>query len=126
VNAHDLPEGIYDIEGDRKQGVKTYAISFGERTAAQISFAMFFISGILALLLVIIGTLTLIFYFPFLFLWIYTLYYSHRLVKADDTTMKTLSSKVGRKGFDYFLMSYNLIFLDVIVRIVLSHFNVTI
>ena len=45
-NAHDLPEGIHDMEGDHKLGVKTYATSFGEKNAARISFCMFFISGI--------------------------------------------------------------------------------
>ena len=52
-NAHDLPEGIHDVEGDRIQGVKTYATSFGEKNTAKISFTMFFISGILGILLFI-------------------------------------------------------------------------
>ena len=37
-NAHDLPEGVHDVKGDRISGVKTYATSFGEKTAARISF----------------------------------------------------------------------------------------
>jgi len=40
-NAHDLPEGIHDMEGDHKLGVKTYATSFGEKNAAKISFVYF-------------------------------------------------------------------------------------
>jgi len=35
-NAHDLPEGIHDMEGDHKLGVKTYATSFGEKNAEKI------------------------------------------------------------------------------------------
>jgi len=60
-NAHDLPEGIRDMEGDRKLGVKTYATLFGEKNAAKISFCMFFVSGIFDILLFIRTILSPIF-----------------------------------------------------------------
>ncbi|MCK5458887.1 MAG: UbiA family prenyltransferase [Thermoplasmatales archaeon] len=121
-NAHDLPEGIHDVEGDRKLGVKTYATSFGEKNAARISFAMFFISGILGFLLFYRTILTVVFLIPFLGIWLYTLYYSYRLLKADGKEMKPLGAIVGRKGFNYFLITYNLIFLDVFVQLIRFHF----
>jgi geranylgeranylglycerol-phosphate geranylgeranyltransferase len=116
-NAHDLPEGIHDAEGDRKCGVMTYATSFGERNAARISFAMFFLSGILGILLFIKTILTLVFLIPFLGIWIYTLFYSYRLLKTDKERMKEVGALVGRKGFNYFLISYDLIFLDILVQL---------
>jgi len=121
-NAHDLPEGIHDVKGDRKLGVKTYATSFGEKNAARISFAMFFISGILGILLFYRTILTFVFLIPFLGIWLYTLYYYYRLLKADGNEMKPLGALVGRKGFNYFLIAYNLIFLDVFVQLILFHF----
>ena len=121
-NAHDLPEGIHDIEGDRKTGVKTYATSFGEKNAARVSFAMFFISGILGILLFYTTILQFVFLLPFLALWLYTLYYAYKLVTAEKNQMKNLGALVGRKGFNYFLIAYDLIFLDVLVQVVLAHY----
>ena len=120
-NAHDLPEGIHDAEGDRISGVRTYATSFGERNAARISFAMFFISGILGIILFIRTILTPVFLVLFLGVWVYILYYSYKLVKADKKEMKDLGSLVGRKGFNYFLIAYDLIFLDVLIRLLILH-----
>lgn len=118
-SAHDLAEGIHDAEGDRKHDVRTYATSFGKKNAARISFAMFFISGILGITFVIKKILTPIFLFPFLGVWIYILYYSYKLLKADEKGMKKLSAIVGRKGFDFFLLSYDFIFLDVFIQLLL-------
>jgi len=122
-NAHDLPEGIHDYSGDLKQGVKTYATSFGEKNAARISFAMFFISGILGFLLFYKTILTFVFLIPFLGIWLYTLYYSYRLLKADEKEIKPLGALVGRKGFNYFLLAYDLIFLDVFVQLLIFNFK---
>ncbi|MCK5030391.1 MAG: UbiA family prenyltransferase, partial [Thermoplasmatales archaeon] len=123
-NAHDLPEGIHDMKGDRKLGVKTYATSFGEKNAAKISFGMFFISGIFGILLFIRTILSPIFLIPFLILWAYILNNSYKLVKADKEDMKKMGKIVGRKGFNYLLMSYNLIFLDVLLQLINHHFNI--
>jgi len=124
VNAHDLPEGIHDVDGDRRLRVKTYATSFGERNAAKISFCMFFISGLLGVLLFLRTTLSLIFLLPFLILWAYILYASYGLATADKKDMKQIGKIVGRRGFDYFLISYNLIFLDLLIQLINHHFNV--
>ena len=121
-DAHDLPEGIHDVEGDRKIGVRTYATSFGEINAAKISFTMFFISGILGIMLYQQTFLSFIFLVPFLIIWIYILSWSYRLIKSDRTNRKEIATKVGRKGFDYLLMSYNLIFLDVLIQLIQYHY----
>lgn len=121
-NAHDLAEGIVDAEGDRKHGVRTYATSFGERIAAKISFLMFILSGVLGFLLFLYTPLSWFFIIPFIGIWLYILRYSYRLLKARDLEMmKKLGAVVGRKGFDYFLFSYDLIFLDVFLQILLQY-----
>jgi 4-hydroxybenzoate polyprenyltransferase len=117
-NAHDLAEGICDAEGDRKSGVRTYATSFGERNAARISSTMFFLSGILGIILFIRTILTLVFLIPFLLIWLYTFYQSYKLLKAKVSDMKKLGAVVGRKGFNYFLIIFNLIFLDILIQII--------
>jgi 4-hydroxybenzoate polyprenyltransferase len=121
-NAHDLPEGIRDAEGDRKLGVKTYATSFGEKNAARISFFMFFISGILGIILFLRTALSYVFLIPFLIMWIYILFWSYKLVKSEKKDMKKMGTIVGRKGYDYFLMSYNLIFIDILAQLIYHHF----
>ena len=121
-SAHDLPEGIHDVKGDRKLGVKTYATSFGEKNAARISFGMFFFSGILGMLLFIRTVLSPIFLIPFLAIWVYTLYWSYKLVKADNNDMKELGTIVGRKGFDYLLFAYVFIFIDILLQLVWYHY----
>jgi 4-hydroxybenzoate polyprenyltransferase len=121
-NAHDLPEGIHDADGDRKQGVKTYATSFGERNAARISFTMFLISGILGITIFIRTILTPIFLVPFLIVWLYTMYYSYKLLKSDVKDMKKMGSVVGRKGFNYFLIAFNFIFLDIFIQVLIQNF----
>jgi len=124
-NAHDLPEGIHDYEGDLKHGVKTYATSFGPKNASIISFSMFFISGILGILIFIKTVLSPIFMIFFILLWLYIMYYSYKLLRADDKKRKDIAPIVGRKGYDYFLMSYNLIFVAILVQLVLYHLNIT-
>jgi len=117
--AHDLPEGIHDVDGDRKLGVRTYASSFGEKNAARISFTMFFISGLLGIVLFIRTILTPIFLVPFLLLWLYAMYHSYKLLKANKEDMKKLGKIVGQKTFRYFWLTYDLIFLDLLIQIVI-------
>jgi 4-hydroxybenzoate polyprenyltransferase len=117
--AHDLPEGIHDVEGDHKLGVKTYATSFGEKNAARISFIMFFISGLLGILLFIRTILSPIFLVLFLTLWFYALYHSYELLIADKKNMKKIGKIVGQKTFRFFWISYDLIFLDLILQLLI-------
>ncbi len=122
-NAHDLPEGIHDARGDRKSGVRTYATSFGEKNAARISFIWFLISGLLGVILFFRTILSLIFLISFLCIWAYTMYYSFKLLKSDVKDMSQLSSDVGRKGFNYFLITFDLIFLDLFIQLLGLNLN---
>jgi 4-hydroxybenzoate polyprenyltransferase len=118
-DAHDLAEGIHDVEGDRRFDVKTYATSFGEKTAAQISFAMVCISGVIGLLLWLMTLLSLLFFVPFLLLWIYTLYHTVPLIRATDNIQRRQQARiVGRKQYNFLLFSYTLIFLDVFIQLI--------
>jgi len=125
-NAHDLPEGIRDYEGDLKQGVKTYATSFGLKNTSIISFTMFFISGLLGILIFIKTVLSPIFMIFFILLWFYIMTYYYKLLRADDKKKIDIAPIVGRKVYDYFLMSYNLIFFAIIVHLILFYYNITI
>jgi 4-hydroxybenzoate polyprenyltransferase len=117
-DAHDIAEGIHDIEGDRSLGVKTYATSFGEKTAAKVSFAMYLFSGVLGILLFYYTLLSWVFLIPFLCFWLYTLCYAYMLVKTkDDLQRKTLGRLIGRKGFDFLIASFVLIFFDVLLQL---------
>lgn len=118
-NAHDLPEGIHDVAGDRISGVKTYATSFGERTAARISFGMFLIAGMLGFLLFLRTLLSWFFLIPFMVIWLYTLSFSYRLMRKPVDQMPSFGSIVGRKGFTFLLVSFDLMALDVLLQIVL-------
>lgn len=116
-DAHDLPEGIHDIEGDKKHGVRTYASSFGIKTSAKISFAMYFISGILAIILFFRTILSPIFLVPFIIVWLYTLSWSYRYIKKDEQEMKETGLLIGQKGFNYFLTVFVLMFLDILLQL---------
>ncbi len=120
--AHDLPEGIHDLEGDKKLGVKTYAASFGVRTAARISFIMFLISGIIGIIIFIRTILTPIFLILFLLLWIYTMFNSYRLLIARNKDITDLGKIVGQKTFRFFWITYDIIFLDILIQILIFYF----
>lgn len=122
-DAHDLAEGINDVEGDRRLGVRTYATSFGEKTAAKISFFMIVIAGVIGILLWVFTVLSLIFFIPFLLLWVYTLNQSYSMVKiTDDPDRRRQAKIVGKKQYDFLLFSYTLIFLDVLLQLLNSFY----
>jgi geranylgeranylglycerol-phosphate geranylgeranyltransferase len=116
--SHDIAEGIHDFEGDLKNGVRTFATSFGKKNAAQISFVMLFISGIFGIILFITTILTIIFLVPFLCLWFYTILHAYKMIKTNKDDIKNLSKIIGRKEYNYFIFSYNLIVLDIVIQVI--------
>jgi len=116
-DAHDLAEGIHDVEGDRRMGVRTYATSFGEKNAAVISFVMVFLSGVLGILVYLFSLLSLIFLFPFLIVWVYTLFSFYKLIVVDPSQRGRMGKTVGRIGYNYFLLSYVFLFFDVLIQV---------
>ena len=124
-NAHDIAEGIHDVIGDRRLGVRTYATSFGERNAAIISCIWFFLSGIFAFILVIQSIVSLIFLVLFSIIWLYTLTLSIRLLRSKPEELRMLSSMVGRKGFNYLLFSYNILFIDIFLQLLFNYFGIS-
>jgi 4-hydroxybenzoate polyprenyltransferase len=123
-DAHDLPEGIHDIDGDKRLGVRTYASSFGIKTSAKVSFGMYFISGILGVILFFRAILSPIFLIPFLIIWLYTLSWSYRYIKKDEQEMKDTGLIIGQKGFNYFLTAFDLMFLDILLQMLYHSFFV--
>jgi 4-hydroxybenzoate polyprenyltransferase len=120
-DSHDLVEGISDMEGDKITGVKTYATSFGPRTAAFVSFFMVVLAGVFGILLYVYSFLNEVFVVPFILLWVYTLVFSFKLVRASDyKEQKALGRMVGRKNYNFLLFSYVLIFLDIFIQLILT------
>jgi geranylgeranylglycerol-phosphate geranylgeranyltransferase len=122
-NAHDLAEGIVDVEGDRIHGVKTYATSFGVKNAANISFIWFLIAGIMGVILFFITVLSFVFLILFICIWLYIMYNSLKLLTSKKDDMKIMAAIIGRRGFDFFLLSFNFMFLDLVVQLLFHHFN---
>jgi geranylgeranylglycerol-phosphate geranylgeranyltransferase len=120
-NAHDLAEGIVDVEGDRIHGVKTYATSFGVKNAARISFIWFLIAGLMGIILFLKTVLSYVFLVSFICIWIYIMSQSFRLLTSKKEDMKKIGAIVGRKGFDFFLFSFNFMFLDLLVQLIIHH-----
>jgi 4-hydroxybenzoate polyprenyltransferase len=119
---HDLPEGIHDVEGDKKLGVKTYATSFGIKTAAKVSFSMFLISGIIGMVLYLKTILSPLFLILFIILWLYALYNSYKLLIARKEDMKPLGNIVGQRTFRFFWLTYDIIFFDILIQVLIYHF----
>jgi len=117
-DAHDIGEGIHDVVGDKKFNIKTYSTSFGIEKASKISFMMYLLSGFFIIILFFNSLLSPIFLVLFLLIWFYILYYAYKLLKAKGEKKIKLGQKVGQKGFDFLLLTYSLIFVDMLINIV--------
>ena len=120
-SSHDIAEGIHDAKADFMHGIKTYATTFGNEKASKISFFMFIISGIFGILIFIRSILSPIFLCVFLCLFLYTLIYPFRLLKSRKQEIEKQGFIVGRKLFDYFLFTYDILFIDLIIQIIIFY-----
>lgn len=120
--AHDYPEGIHDAEGDRRAGLMTYTTSFGEKSAARMSFLMLFIAGIIGIILYFKTILTPIFLILFLSLWVYTLFFSYKFLKMNRENTKKNGLSTGLKIYRFFWATYVFIFFDILIQILVLHF----
>ncbi len=117
-SCHDIPEGIADEGGDRLAGVRTYATSFGAKNAARVALAWFVLSGLLGVMLFATTSLSYLFLIPYFILFFYTGGYFLRLSRMSDiAAINAFAPTVGRKGFNHFLFTFDLIFIDLLTRI---------
>lgn len=123
-SAHDIPEGIHDAEGDLKERIRTYTTSFGEKAAAKISFILLVFAGLTGIILFLKTSLTLVFLFPFLILWIYTLYSSYKFLKLEKEQMKESGLLTGLKIYRFFLATYVFIFLDISAQLLIFYLRI--
>jgi 4-hydroxybenzoate polyprenyltransferase len=122
-SSHDIAEGIHDAEGDAKFGVRTYATSFGESTAAK--FAVFYIvlSGIFGVAVYIVTPLSLIYLIGFLLYWGYTVSRYLQLLKTEGIERRQIGPRIGKNGFDFLLFVYDLIFLDLVIHLLVPNLS---
>jgi 4-hydroxybenzoate polyprenyltransferase len=119
-NSHDVAEGIVDFKADKKYGVNTYATSFGVINASKISLFLFFLSVAFGIILYHQTILSPVFIIPFLILATYTFFYQYKLITSNKENLKVQGAISGRKLYDYFLFTFNLIFIDLAIQIALS------
>ena len=119
-DSHDIAEGIVDRDADKKYGIRTYATSFGNIKASKISFFMFFLSAVFGIILFLQSILSPFFLILFIILTVYTLQFPLKLIKAKKEELRMHSAVSGRKLYDYFLFTYNLIFIDLVLQLILS------
>jgi len=114
--SHDIAEGIHDAEADLAHGVKTYATTFGKEKAAKISLIMFVISGIFGIIMFLESILSPIFLCIFLLFFLYTIFYPLKLLKSKKEKIEKQGFIVGRKLYDYFLFTFDILFIDLIIQ----------
>lgn len=124
-SSHDIAEGIHDIEGDARFTVRTYATSFGESTAAKVSFIYIVLSGVfgVAVFLVARSTLSPIYLVGFLLYWMFTVCRYSQILRVEGEVRRQLGLKIGKIGFDFMLFVYDLIFLDLLIQLIVGHFG---
>lgn len=116
ISSHDIIDGIHDFEGDKKNGVYTYANSFGIANALIISKIWFVISGVLGIFIFIFSPLNLFFLICFIILWFY-LFIQYIKLNSKDISRKEINQKISRISYNYFLFTFNVIFIDIIIQL---------
>jgi 4-hydroxybenzoate polyprenyltransferase len=116
-DSHDISEGIADYDADKRYEIRTYATSFGKLQASKISFIMFILSAVFGVILFFQSILSPFFLIFFLILTLYNFKFPFKLIKTKKEELKEQGVISGRKMYDYFLFTYNLIFIDLLIQI---------
>lgn len=80
----EITKGIVDVDGDRKEGVRTIAVTSGEKNAAMIA-SLFFLSAVLVSIYPIYSQIVSFWYIPFVAITDLGLIYSSYQVISDPT-----------------------------------------
>lgn len=80
----EITKGIVDVDGDRKEGVRTIAVTSGEKNAAMIA-SLFFLSAVLVSIYPITSQIVSFWYIPFVAITDLGLIYSSYQVISDPT-----------------------------------------
>jgi 4-hydroxybenzoate polyprenyltransferase len=118
----DISGAVRDREGDLKNNVKTFAVSFGNKTAAILSTITFFIALFFSILLAKYTLLGPIYLTIVLFAAVYTFYLLTKLIKNPSIENGRNSFVMGSSFFYYTAFG---IFVDVFIKIILNSFNIT-
>jgi 4-hydroxybenzoate polyprenyltransferase len=118
VSSHDILQGIHDYNGDKKRGVQTYCSSFGVSKAIMVSMLWLIISGMFGILIYIFTVLDIIFLVLFILIWIYTFLKYIPLFHLETKYIEKKSIVTSRIGYDYFLFFYDIVFFDMMIRLI--------
>ena len=116
ISSHDIIDGIHDYEGDKKNGVYTYANSFGIQNAFIISRIWFIVTGVLGVLIFLFSSLSYVFLICFILLWFY-LFFHYMKLTSKDISKGEINQKISRISYNYFLFTFSLIFIDIIIQL---------
>ncbi len=111
--SQDIPGGVRDLEGDRTQGVQTFAVALGARGAARVSLVALLLSSVpLAFFLYLRG------FGPFnyaahtaLLLWALL-----PSIEFNKTQSPRVSAVACETGFYYFVMTYGLLGVETLLH----------
>ena len=115
--AHDIAEGVHDADADFRYGVQTYATALGKKKTMILSFIMFGISGFAGMTLFLLSILSLIFFILFSIVFAYTFFSAITHIRSKTENIEEYGTFVGRRFYDYFLITYDIIFMDIIIQI---------
>lgn len=120
-SAHDIIEGIHDADGDKIEGIKTYATSFGEKTASYISFIWFIISGFFGIIIFYFFLKFILFLILFLLLWFYVFFNYYKIIIFEKKNIKEVGLIFGRLIYNYFIFTYNLMFFNIFFLLLINN-----
>lgn len=115
--AHDIAEGVHDADADCKFGVRTYATTLGKEKTMPISFIMFGISGFCGISLFFVSILSPVFFVLFAILFVYIFFSTIIHMRQKSDSIEKYGVFVGRRFYDYFLITYDILFIDIMIQI---------